>query len=175
VPALPAVRESAVPRIVSPSPREGRPLPDAAFASPPPAEPAAGSSGAGTSKPAESPSTAPAQQRQADVPARGAGSSELGSDASTPAQFDAAYLNNPKPEYPRMARRLGEEGTVLLRVFVSAQGAPETIELHRSSGSPRLDRAARETVRSWKFVPARKGERPVGAWVLVPITFVLQG
>jgi protein TonB len=109
------------------------------------------------------------------VPARGAGSSEPGSDASVPAQFDAAYLNNPKPEYPRMARRLGEEGTVLLRVFVSAQGAPETIELHRSSGSPRLDRAARETVRSWKFVPARKGERPVGAWVLVPITFVLQG
>ena len=164
MPALPAARESAVPRIVSPSPREARPLPDAAFASPPPAEPA------------ESPPTAPAQQRQADVPARGAGSgTDLPAEASAPAQFDAAYLNNPKPEYPRMARRLGEEGTVLLRVFVSAQGAPETIELHRSSGSPRLDRAARETVRSWRFVPARKGERPVGAWVLVPITFVLQG
>ena len=103
------------------------------------------------------------------------GSAELHGEASTPAQFDAAYLDNPKPEYPRMARRLGEEGTVLLSVFVSAQGEPERIELHRSSGSPRLDRAARETVRSWRFVPARKGNRPVAAWVIVPITFVLRG
>lgn len=94
---------------------------------------------------------------------------------SVPAQFDVAYLDNPKPEYPRMARRLGEEGTVLLHVFVSAEGEPQTIELHRSSGSPRLDRAARDTVRHWKFVPARKGDRPVAAWVIVPIRFVLQG
>ena len=93
----------------------------------------------------------------------------------SPPRFDAAYLDNPKPEYPRLARRLGEQGTVLLNVYVDANGWPEKIELQVSSGSPHLDRAARETVRQWKFVPARQGERPVGAWIVVPIRFVLEG
>ena len=92
-----------------------------------------------------------------------------------PAQYHAAYLDNPKPEYPRLARRLGEQGTVLLNVYVDAGGRPEKIALHTSSGSPRLDQAARETVSRWKFIPARQGERPVGAWLVVPITFVLEG
>jgi protein TonB len=93
----------------------------------------------------------------------------------SPPRFDAAYLDNPKPDYPRLARRLGEQGTVQLNVYVSATGVPEKIELHASSGSPRLDQAARETVRRWTFVPARQGERPVGAWIVVPIRFVLEG
>lgn len=93
----------------------------------------------------------------------------------SPPRFDAAYLDNPKPEYPRLARRLGEQGTVLLNVYVDANGLPEKIELQVSSGSPHLDRAARETVRQWKFVPARQAERPVGAWIVVPIRFVLEG
>ena len=92
-----------------------------------------------------------------------------------PPRFDAAYLENPAPEYPRLARRLGEEGTVLLDVYVSPSGTPERVQLHTSSGSPRLDEAARETVKRWKFVPARQGERPVAAWIVVPIRFVLKG
>jgi protein TonB len=92
-----------------------------------------------------------------------------------PPRYDAAYLDNPKPEYPRLARRLGEQGTVLLNVYVNVNGAPEKILLHRSSGSPRLDQAARETVTRWKFVPARQGGQAVGGWIVVPITFVLQG
>jgi protein TonB len=91
-----------------------------------------------------------------------------------PPRFDAAYLDNPKPQYPRLARRLGEHGTVLLNVYVDANGLPEKTELHASSGSPRLDQAARETVSRWKFIPARQGERPVGAWIVVPIRFVLE-
>jgi protein TonB len=90
-------------------------------------------------------------------------------------RFDAAYLNNPRPEYPRAARRLGEHGRVMLRVFVSPAGLPERIELQASSGYPRLDQAARDAVQNWRFVPARRGEEAVGAWVLVPITFVLEG
>ncbi len=90
-------------------------------------------------------------------------------------RFDVAYLNNPRPEYPRIARRLGEHGRVTLHVFVSPAGLAEKIEIGTSSGYPRLDQAAREAVRSWKFVPARQGEQAVGAWVLVPISFVLEG
>jgi protein TonB len=42
-----------------------------------------------------------------------------------PPRFDAAYLNNPKPSYPPLARRLGEEGRVTLRVHVTPDGLPQ--------------------------------------------------
>jgi len=87
--------------------------------------------------------------------------------------FDAAYLNNPAPSYPALARRLREQGTVVLRVLVSADGSAQQVELQRSSGWPRLDRIARQTVRQWRFVPARQGPLAVAAWVLIPIEFSL--
>lgn len=90
-------------------------------------------------------------------------------------RFDADYLDNPAPAYPRLSRKLGEEGRVLLRVRVSVAGAPAQVELHRSSGHERLDEVAAETVRRWKFAPARQGGKPVAAWVIVPIQFSLKG
>lgn len=90
-------------------------------------------------------------------------------------RFDVAYLNNPRPEYPRIARRLGEHGRVVLHVFVSPAGFAEKVEIRNSSGYPRLDQAARDAVQNWKFVPARQGDEAVGAWVSVPINFVLEG
>lgn len=106
-----------------------------------------------------------------------AGSAGSGSKPGGPVvapRFDVAYLNNPRPEYPRLARRMGEQGRVLLHVFVSAAGHAEKIEIHTSSGYARLDHAARDAVQKWKFVPARQGDTPVNAWVLVPISFVLE-
>lgn len=91
-----------------------------------------------------------------------------------PPSFNAAYLDNPPPPYPAMARRTGEQGRVLLRVLVTSGGLAESVEVRTSSGSPRLDEAAQETVRRWRFVPARQGDRTVAAWVLVPINFTLE-
>jgi protein TonB len=91
-----------------------------------------------------------------------------------PASFDAAYLRNPPPAYPAASRRRGEQGRVVLRVLVSADGAAERVEVRSSSGHERLDRAASEAVHQWRFVPARQGEKPVAAWVLVPILFSLE-
>jgi periplasmic protein TonB len=48
------------------------------------------------------------------------------------------------------------------------------VQVRSSSGSTRLDEAARETVKRWKFVPARRGSEPVPAWVLIPISFRLE-
>jgi len=93
----------------------------------------------------------------------------------TPPNFNAGYLHNPAPAYPAMSRRLGEAGRVVLRVFVTTVGTAERVELRTSSGSRRLDSAALETVQRWKFVPARQGDTPVAAWVLVPILFTLEG
>jgi len=92
-----------------------------------------------------------------------------------PPNFNAAYLHNPAPAYPPVARRLGEQGRVVLRVLVSADGQADQVEVRTSSGSPRLDAAALETVQRWTFVPARQGDRPLAAWVLVPISFRLEG
>lgn len=95
--------------------------------------------------------------------------------ALTPAAFNADYLENPPPAYPALSRRLGEQGRVILRVLVNAAGSADEVQIRSSSGHPRLDQAARDTVRGWKFVPAKRGEQPVAAWVLVPISFRLDG
>ncbi len=92
----------------------------------------------------------------------------------TAARFDADYLHNPAPAYPHASRRLGEQGKVLLRVFVSAAGLAEKVEVKLSSGFARLDQAAEEAVARWRFVPAKRGEQAIAAWVQVPITFQLE-
>lgn len=89
------------------------------------------------------------------------------------ARFDADYLTNPKPPYPRQSRRLGEEGVVRLRVHVGPEGQVLQIEIKQGSGYPRLDNSALETVANWHFVPARRGTTPVASWVVVPIVFSL--
>lgn len=90
-----------------------------------------------------------------------------------PPSFDAAYLNNPKPEYPRAAKKLGLQGTVLLRVRVSAAGQVEQIDILTSSGVDSLDEVAMNTVQRWTFVPARQGDRTISGEVNVPIRFTL--
>jgi protein TonB len=107
----------------------------------------------------------------ADTPAPTA---VVSAPAQTQPRFDADYLDNPKPQYPALSRRVGEQGRVLLRVRVDAAGKALEVQLHTSSGYARLDNAALETVRRWKFVPARLGSDPVAATVLVPIAFSLK-
>jgi protein TonB len=92
----------------------------------------------------------------------------------TPPRFNAGYLNNPAPAYPPIARRMGEEGKVVLRVHVTERGLADDVQLKASSGSQRLDDTALRTVKQWKFVPARRGDTPIDAWVLVPISFSLR-
>ena len=91
-----------------------------------------------------------------------------------PPSFNAAYLNNPPPAYPLASREMGEEGRVVLRVLVNEQGLPQEVQVRTSSGFSRLDTTAQDTVRRWKFVPAKRGDIAVSAWVLVPMTFNLR-
>ena len=90
-------------------------------------------------------------------------------------RFDADYLRNPPPVYPALSRRYNEQGKVLLRVVVNPDGTPQSVELRTSSGAQRLDEAALDAVRRWRFVPARLGNTPVTATVIVPIVFSLEG
>ncbi|GAA5174958.1 hypothetical protein GCM10025771_05910 [Niveibacterium umoris] len=107
----------------------------------------------------------------ASPPAGGEASAEP-APVSAP-RFDADYLQNPRPDYPSLSRRLGEQGRVVLRVRVEPSGAASQVELQRSSGFSRLDEAALQAVRRWKFVPARRGSEAIAEWVLVPIPFIL--
>ena len=90
-------------------------------------------------------------------------------------RFDANYLDNPAPAYPALSKRMGEEGRVLLRVYVEPAGTPSRVEVKSSSGSQRLDQAAEQAVWRWKFIPAKRGGESVAAWVVVPISFSLKG
>ena len=94
--------------------------------------------------------------------------------ATTPPSYKAAYLHNPPPAYPRISKRRGEEGKVLLRVKVNQQGRAALVKLHQSSGSTRLDNAARKAVNRWRFVPAKKAGKTVSGWVIVPVVFKLR-
>jgi len=92
----------------------------------------------------------------------------------SPPQFGAAYLNNPKPACPAFAKRMGMEGTVMLKVLVSREGTAVKVEVENSSGFETLDKAATEAVKTWRFVPARKGDFSVDEWVQVPMAFHLK-
>jgi protein TonB len=87
----------------------------------------------------------------------------------------ADYLNNSAPTYPPESRQLGEQGKVLLRVLVKADGSVEQVNLRKSSGYDRLDSSALETVKQWRFVPAKRADQAIAAWVIVPISFSLEG
>jgi periplasmic protein TonB len=82
--------------------------------------------------------------------------------------------DNPAPEYPYVARQRGEFGRVVLRVEVLASGEAGRVSIERSSGYDVLDQAASETVKRWRFVPARRNGAPIAASVSVPIRFALQ-
>ncbi len=84
------------------------------------------------------------------------------------------YENNPPPEYPRLARRRGFEGTVVLEVLVDKEGGVEDMRLFRSSKYSILDKAAMASVKKWVFKPGMRGKEPVEMWVRVPIRFQLK-
>jgi protein TonB len=90
---------------------------------------------------------------------------------TTPAQVDPNYLHRPNPIYPAVSKRLREAGTVLLRVSLDATGEVRDINIQTTSAYQRLDQAAMEAVRQWRFVPASRGQQPVASTVLVPIEF----
>jgi protein TonB len=118
----------------------------------------------------EAPTAITAREVPAEVPTP----APVPSTQIVEARFDVDYLNNPKPVYPAMSRRLREEGVVVLKVHVRSDGSVAEAKVDKRSGSTRLDEAALAAVRQWHFVPARRGSEPVESWVLVPIEFELQ-
>ena len=117
---------------------------------------------AATSQPG-SVATAPGASAQATAPAT----------AQLPSS-DADYLQNPKPAYPAISRRLNEQGRTTVRVLIGTDGQPQRAEIGKSSGFNRLDDAAVATVMRWRYVPGKRGGVAEAMWFNVPINWVLE-
>ena len=154
-------------------PEPPRPAPPAPVPTPPPAPSPAVS--VPETKPApQPPEPAPAPApRPAPVPQ--APPAPPAPPAKTDVSISASYsASNAKPVYPTMSKRMGEQGTVMLRVLVKSDGSAANVEVKSSSGFPRLDQSAVEAVKSWRFNPATLDGKPVDEWYQVPIPFKLQ-
>jgi periplasmic protein TonB len=95
-------------------------------------------------------------------------------DALTLPITHAEHLHNPPPPYPKLSRRRGEQGKVVIAVEIDIEGRGSQAVIHQSSGHHRLDRAALETVLKWRFIPGKKGHERQKMWVNIPINFVLE-
>jgi protein TonB len=78
------------------------------------------------------------------------------------------------PRYPVESRRKHEQGTVVLTITLALDGGVESISVSQSSGSPRLDDAARDAVKGWRWKPTIRGGQPVRVKGVVEIPFILR-
>jgi protein TonB len=85
----------------------------------------------------------------------------------------AEYLQAPRPEYPALSKRMGEQGKVVLRILVNEQGLPDQVLVQTSSGFARLDEAGRQAALRALFKPHLEDGRPVAVFVIVPLNFQL--
>lgn len=86
----------------------------------------------------------------------------------------ASHLNNPKPIYPKRSRELGEQGVVVLSIWVEADGKPSKVQIIKSSGFPRLDDSAqRQISENWRFVPGQRNGQKEAMELIQRIPFSL--
>lgn len=98
-----------------------------------------------------------------------------GRNAAPSQQADRAarVLQMPEPDYPPLSRERGEQGVVMLQLAVDASGRLGEVNVLRSSGFARLDKAARAAVQRWRFQPAIENGQPVAAQLTLPVRFAL--
>lgn len=123
-------------------------------------------------EPAEESAPAPQEVQQVATP-KAEENNTLGAPI-TPPQEDATHLNNPRPAYPSLSKRLREQGTVILEVLIKTDGTVGDVRIKESSGFKRLDNTAMKAVRQWRYTPARRGTEAIEFWYSQPIEFALQ-
>jgi protein TonB len=173
-PPPPAVPEGAAPPPALPKQEPAPPAPPMAEPRPTPA-PAAERPAAARTRSATRPRPAPASPHPpAETrPAAGASADSATIAPLVPPRPVAGMETNRAPTYPEAARRRGEQGRVMLRVSVSADGTPLDVSVAATSGHPGLDSAAVSAVRQWRFIPAVRAGTPEQAVAEIPIRFRL--
>ena len=126
-------------------------------------------------KPSSTPSADPSSVPLRNPKAANAGvSSGDGTTDYVGPSASADYFKNPHPKYPKISLRRKEAGTVLLALIVTAEGRAKDVRVLKTSGYPRLDKAALDAVKDWRFIPAKRLGRPVDADYELPIHFKLR-
>ncbi len=135
---------------------------------------------------ASHPDAAPTKDLVVNAPQQDGPGADIGSPAgdtngqsekTTDFQFGVA--SGPKfdyrvlPVFPLIARRLGKEGRVVLRLTIDAQGHLIDVEIVEKAGYG-FTEAAIDSVRHSTFLPAQVGGQPVSSQALLPIKFALQ-
>lgn len=162
-PVRPTPSTQATPEVPAPAPVPPR-VPD----TPPAPLPLAPSAAANSSAPAlNTAAPSAASTSAAPIQAPAAAKVELPSS-------NADYLNNPKPPYPPLSKRLGEQGQVIVHVLIGADGVAQKAEVQRSSGFDRLDQTAVTTALQWRYVPGKRAGVAETMWFSVPFNFVLK-
>jgi periplasmic protein TonB len=168
----PAAAPPATPPIAAPPPVVAMatpPHPAARVATPQPPSPA---------QPRTSARPAPPQPEADATPRVNLGGTDslsnvlVQGDQVIPAAMDAK-VHNREPIYPEEAARRGEQGAVILLIQVSPEGLANSVDIARSSGFNLLDRAAREAVATWRFLPAVRDGQPIPSSMSVRVVFEL--
>lgn len=90
-------------------------------------------------------------------------------------QGDTIFENQPKPRYPMVSKKLGEEGTVIVKGCIEENGSIKNAVVINGSGYKRLDAEAIETVRKWTFSGINQKNKKIMSCYKIPIKFVLEG
>jgi TonB family protein len=94
-------------------------------------------------------------------------------ETSFGASVGPAFLHREIPIYPLMARKLGREGRVVLKLTIDEKGNLSDIEVIEKAGYG-FTEAAVEAVRKSTFFPAKKNGKPIASRALLPIRFQLE-
>ncbi|GFE79307.1 hypothetical protein GCM10011487_13070 [Steroidobacter agaridevorans] len=78
-----------------------------------------------------------------------------------------------EPYYPPDVIRGGGEGTVVLSIYILADGRVGDVRLISSSGIAKLDQSAMREAKKWRFVPGTSDGKPMAMWKQLPVTFRL--
>ncbi len=89
------------------------------------------------------------------------------------ATYKIGSAKNPHPAYPLIARKKGWEGRVLIQAEIDREGNVSKIRVLESSGFKILDNASLETLKKWKFTPAKIGNKFVDDTVNIPVKFLI--
>jgi len=84
------------------------------------------------------------------------------------------FIHREPPAYPFLARKLGKEGKVVLRVTLDESGGQQRIEVV-VRGEFGFTETTMYSVEKSEFSPARKDGKPVASRVLIPVRFLLKG
>lgn len=129
---------------------------------------------ASNSNPLESGFAATPQAAQSGLPDKQPGEQTEGQTGGQAGGQPSPLANNPKPPYPELARKRGQQGLVLLDVEVDELGKPVNVAVKNSSGYILLDDAALKTIRKWRFKPAQLDGKSASGKLVLPVEFRLE-